>query len=50
MSYAIYYTTESGQNTFRFMFQEEDDRWQAYIMDGPEFPSRLVKAGGCPPG
>lgn len=50
MSYAVYYTTQSGQNTFRFVFEEERDRWQAYVVDGPEFPARLVKAGTCPPG
>ena len=50
MSYSIYYTTQSGQNTFHFAFEEKDNRWQAYISDGPPFPNRLVKAGTCPPG
>ena len=50
MGYAVNYTTQSGRNTFRFQFEEEGDRWQAYVLDGPEFPSRLVRPGDCPPG
>ena len=50
MSFSVYYTTQSGQNTFRFLFEEEGGRWHCYVVDTPPFPANYVQASECPPG
>jgi hypothetical protein len=50
MSDNICYTTASGRSTFRFLFDQEGDRWHAYVLEGPAMPAGLVAQGQNPPG
>ena len=50
MAYSIHYTTASGRRSFHFILQEDADRWQAYIMNGPTFQESRLRQGECPPG
>jgi hypothetical protein len=50
MSFAIHYTTGSKRCDFHFLLREEEGRWQAYVLEGPEFPPDKLRKGECPPG